>query len=261
MLGLNAIKHSIYLAIFVIILSFTSLVWGNTEISGHLGMKFGSRLNLREITARQEKEALGVNQKNMPFHFGLDVTHKIITVNTKRLALGLRYRFAFTGGRDFDWTNSENTTGGDADDEYKFAHNRLALLVNYRFYIDQFFVGPILGIDLWKYLKFSVTNLGIGAGNSYELTSNQFLWNKITGQLGVEGGYKINENLLVKLEIGYDLSRFSDLKCKLGLSSTALTDCTQEGNNNPLEMEGNKSANTFRFDALYVTLGIGWLFG
>ncbi len=233
----------------------------NTEVSTHLGMKFGSRLNLREITRSYQNESLGRNQTNRSFHLGLDVIYKNvikdIIVNNTSLALGLRYRLTFTGERDFDGTGAANI-GNNQSDKYKFTHNRVALLANYRFHIDQFFVGPVLGLDIWKRLKFSAINLY--GSSSYELTSNQFLWNQITGQLGVEGGYKINEKLFAKLEIGYDLSRFSNLKCKMSIGgNSTLTNCI--GPSNPLEMEDAKSANTFRFDALYVTLGIGWFFG
>ena len=267
MLGLNQIKKVIYLTIFLVSLSFSNFALGNVEVAGHFGMKFGSQLNLREITTPSQKDFLGIDQKNMPFHLGLDAIYGNVPVNDKSFGLGLRYRFAFAGERDFDGTSAENTRGGvreDEDDTYKFTHHRVALLANYRFHFDQFFVGAVLGIDIWKHLKFSATGLGPGTNaNSYELTSNQFLWNQISGQLGLEAGYKITENLLAKLEVGYDLSRFSNLKCKIARgTNTALTDCLEQGGgNNPLEMEGDESKNTFKLDAFYFTLGIGWFFG
>ena len=264
MLGLSQIKNLIYLIVFFWGLSASSFTLDNTEVSAHLGIKFGSRLNLREITRSNQNEPLGRNQANRSFHLGLDVIYKNIIkdiiVDNTGLALGLRYRLAFTGERNFDGTGStDGNIGNNQNDKYKFTRNRIALLANYRFHVDQFFIGPVLGIDIWKSLKFSATNLGGSGGNSYEFISRQFLWSQITGQLGVEGGYKINENLFAKLEIGYDLSRFSNLKCKMTESNNALTGCIES--NNPLEMEGAKSAHTFRFDALYVTLGVGWRFG
>ena len=264
MLRLNQIQKAICLSIFLVILGFTSFAQSNAEVSGHLGMKFGNKLNLREVTTSSQNQALGIDQKNMPFHFGLDAIYRNMSVNNRSFGLGLRYRLALTGERNFDATSSEDTGGirEDQDDKYKFTHNRVALLVNYRFYIDQFFVGAMLGVDIWKYLKFSVTNLGISEQLSYELTSNQFLWNQISGQLGVEAGYKVTDNLLVKLELGYDLSRFSNLECKMARNANeALTDCTESGPNNPLEMDGDRSKNIFKLDGFYATLGVGWFFG
>ena len=44
------------------------------------------------------------------------------------------------------------------------------------------------------------------------LTSSQFLWNKITGQLALELGYMSASNFLVKLEFGYDIFGFNKHK-------------------------------------------------
>ncbi len=263
MLGLNQMKKFMYLAVFLVSLSFTNFAQGNAEISAHFGMKFGSKLNLQEITTEIQDNTLGIDQKNMPFHFGLDAIYRHMMNDTGSFGVGLRYRFALTGERDFDATSSEDTGGirEDENDKYKFTHNRVALLVNYRFHMGQFFVGPVLGLDIWKHLKFSVTNLGVvGNGNSYELTSSQFLWNQITGQAGLELGYKVTDNLLAKLEIGYDLSSFSDLKCKAATGNGALTECPG-GTSHPLEMEGDESRNAFKLSGFYATLGIGWFFG
>ena len=76
---------------------------------------------------------------------------------------------------------------------------------------------------------------------TYELTSNQVLWNQISGQLGLELGYKITHNLIVKLEAGYDLSGFSDLKCKMN-SQECGSDVLE--NRSTDEESGNESKNT-----------------
>ena len=266
MLGLNQMKKLMYLAVFLVSLSFTSFAQGNAEISAHFGMKFGSKLNLQEITTDNQDSTLGIDQKNMPLHFGADALYRHMMNDTGSFGVGLRYRFAFTGEKDFDATSSADTSGirDDENDKYKFTHHRVALLANYRFHIGQFFVGPVIGIDIWKSLKFSVTGLGATTGHSYEFTSNQFLWNQITGQAGLELGYKVTDNLLAKLEIGYDLSSFSNLKCKMATGDNDLTECAA-GGNHPLEMEGTgedaESKNAFKLGGFYATLGIGWFFG
>ena len=148
MLGLNAIKHSIYLAIFVIILSFTSLAWGNMEISGHFGMKFGGTLNLDEVVS--ETQNWDVDQKNRTFHLGEDLLYRLMMGDTGSLGIGVRYRVAFTGQRDFEGTGSDQRGENDEDDKYSFTHHRVALLANYRFHFDHFFVGPV---TRYRYLE------------------------------------------------------------------------------------------------------------
>ena len=77
--------------------------------------------------------------------------------------------------------------------------------------------------------------------------------------MGLEVGYKITENLLVKLEGGYDLSGFSDLKCKTGDGS--LEDCDDD----VLEFKGPgddaDKTKTLKLNGFYATVGIGWFFG
>ena len=61
MLHFNQIKQIVYLAVFLVSLNFTSLAWGNMEISGHFGMKFGSTINLDEVVT--EGQSWDVDQK------------------------------------------------------------------------------------------------------------------------------------------------------------------------------------------------------
>ena len=254
MLGLNQMKKVIYLAVFLVGLSFSSLAWGNAEISAHFGMKFGSKLNLQEITTSN----LWPDQTNQSFHLGADVLYRHMMGDTGSFGVGARYRFAFTGSRDF-----EGIAQAAADQKYQFNHHRVALLLNYRFHMDQFFIGPVVGLDIWKSLSFSWTpganERPSGDDPDTYFRSNQFLWDQITGQLGLELGYKPTDNLLVKLEAGYDLSSFGDLKCETPNQNEET--CT---NGNTLVREGTgEDADTekLKLDAFYVTLGIGWFFG
>ena len=255
MLSFHQMKSSIYLAIFFASFSFSSFALSSVEVSGHFGMKFGSQLNLEEVV--QDTEDWGVNQKNRPWHFGADVLYRQ-AMTSNSLGIGVRYRLAFTGQRDFEGTGDNSRGEEDEDDKYKFTHHRMALLVNYRFHVSQFFVGPVLGIDVWKLLKYTDTNEDNSDITTYELSSNQFLWNQLSGQLGLEVGYKITNNFLVKLEGGYDLSRFSGLKCKTGED---LGDCDED----VLEPKGSgddaDKTKTLKLDGFYATMGIGWFFG
>ena len=253
MLDFNQIKKIVYLVVFLVNLSFTSLAWSNMELSAHFGMKFGGTLNLDEVVT--ESQSWDVDQKNRTFHLGEDLLYRLV-MNNVSLGIGVRYRFAFTGQRDFEGNGNGERGEDDEDDKYSFTHHRMALLVNYRFHFDHFFVGPILGLDIWKYLRYTDTSEDNG-GTAYELTSNQALWNQISGQLGLELGYKITHNLIVKLEAGYDLSGFSDLKCKMNSQ-----DCGSDvlENRSTDEEDGSKS-KTLKLNGFYATLGIGLFFG
>ena len=262
MLGLNQMKKVIYLGVFLIGFSVSSLAWGGAEVSAHFGMNFGSKINLHELT---DNNSLWQDQKNMPFHFGLDAVYRHMMNETGSFGVGLRYRLAFIGEKDFELTQGQ-PEGPATSDKYKFTHHRIALLANYRFHMDQFFVGPVIGIDVWKSLMFSVTGLN---NANYEFTSSQFLWNNITGQFGLEFGYKATENLLVKLEAGYDLSSFGfkgNDSCK---RSTGDAEPSNEcGGNNIIERKSGLAADVefesehkLKLNAFYVTLGIGWFFG
>lgn len=250
MLGINQIRK--FLAIIFIGFGFSTFAQGNTEISGHFGMKLGSKLNLNEVV--QDEEDWGVDQKNRPWHFGADVLYRQ-TTNSSSFGIGVRYRFAFTGQKDFEGIKVGTRDENNDDDKYELTHHRIGLLVNYRFGIDHFFIGPVVGIDVWKYLKYTDTS----GDEINELRSHQFLWNQISGQLGLEVGYKITKNLLVKLEGGYDLSGFSDLKCKTGDGD--LEDCDDD----VLEPKGTgedaDQTKTLKLSGFYATLGIGLFFG
>ncbi len=255
MLGLNQMKSFIYLAVFLVSLSFTSFAQGNAEVSGHFGMKFGSKLNLKEVGSTSSGWE---DQKNMSLHFGADAVYRHMMNDTGSFGVGLRYRLALMGEKDYD----NGTTGRpDDDDKYKFTHHRLALLLNYRFHMDQFFVGPVLGLDIWKSLMLSMMNQGDGTGTNVEVRSNQFLWNQITGQAGLELGYKVTDNFLVKLEAGYDLSSFGDLKCKAASNAgRALEECTNGSTLLNVTGTGDETKK-LKLNAFYATLGIGWFFG
>ena len=252
MLGLNKIRKFIYLAIFLIGFGVSTFAQGNTEISGHFGMKFGSKLNLDEVV--QDDVNWGVNQKNRPWHFGADILYRQM-MDSGSVGIGVRYRFAFIGERDFEGEGTGVRGAENDDDKYKFTHHRFALLLNYRFYMNHFFLGPVVGIDVWKYLKYTDTN----DDTINELRSHQFLWNQISGQLGLEVGYNVTENLLVKLEGGYDLSGFSNLKCKTGDGD--LEDCDEDVLEPKDTGEDADKTKTLKLNGFYATVGIGWFFG
>ena len=246
-LNLKQIKSLMYVAVFLGSFSLADTALGNAEISVHGGMNFGQKVNLREVIQGDAHNYF--DTKNRPFHFGADILYRQM-MDAASLGLGVRYRLALTGQKDV-----EDTTR--ADDKFKFTHHRVALLLNYRFHLDQFFVGAVVGLDIWKSLNFSWDD----NNNNNTFKSRQFLWQSIGGQAGLELGYKINQNLLAKVEAGYDLLSFGDLKCQ---TSAQAEETEEQCANRLFEKEGTgEDAKTkkLKFNGLYVTLGVGWFFG
>ena len=199
------------------------VAYGNIEFSGYLGKKFGG-----EIEFSLEDETMKPGLKNKPWHLGVDAVYSY-SVDGASLGFGLRYRF------DFQEEKEKKKKSGKTD-KYKFTTHRMALLAIYRVYIDQSFTGIIFGLDIWKYLKFSTNE---DSNDSEILTSNQFLWNRISGQLGLEFGFMVTSNFLIKLETGYDLLSFTHF-----------------------ELENQDEEYTkVGFNGFYITFGIGLLFG
>ena len=251
MLGLNYKSKFIYVAVFLAGFGLSSFASANAELSGHFGMKFGSKLNLSDIKGDNN----WADQDNRPFHFGADALYRQM-MDGSSFGLGVRYRFAFTGEKDYEFVTTTNN-----NDKYKFTHHRAALLLNYRFDMDQFFVGLVAGVDVWKSLNLTL-NFGSGDQSEYTIKSSQFLWQSIGGQLGLELGYKLTPNFLVKLEGGYDLSSFrvEDCRFRSGARETEPVAC-QEGTI-ATEGEGDDAEyKVLKLNGIYATLGIGWFFG
>ena len=211
-------QSKVLLICLLTMLISSHVAYGNIEFSGHFGKKFGGKIGVLSGNL-----SLSTDFKNQPWHLGADTLYRISVNENANFGFGLRYRFDFQGERNIE---------GDDDDIYKFTTHRIALLVNYRFHIDQFFVGVVLGLDAWKYFKLS----GEEGSDNYFATSKQFLWNRLSGQLGLEFGFMPTFNFLFKLEAGYDLFSFNDFE--------------KEPDDNKMNLNG-----------FYITLGIGLLFG
>ena len=210
----NQLKKNLFICLVVLFfLGISHFAYGdsNTEFSAHFGKKF---------------------QDYGAWNLGLDTLYRVPINENSSFGLGARYRFFF---------KSESATA--VSGSRKRNKHRLALLVNYRFHIKPFFVGAVLGIDLWKYLSESGSINVSGSGLSMDASSNEFLWNKLTGQIGVEVGYKIASNFLLKLEAGYDLLSFKN--CSQSTGSTITTG----------EYECNR-----KFKGVYATVGVGYHF-
>ena len=254
-LNLKQIKSLMYVAVFLGSFSLADTALGNAELSAHFGMNFGQELKLREIT---KGEDILPNQKNRPFHLGADVLYRQM-MDAASLGLGVRYRLAFTGAKDPLDANGNDTP--TADDKYKITHHRVALLLNYRFHLDQFFVGAVVGLDIWKSLNVSWEGGASSNNNTTTFKSRHFLWQSIGGQAGLELGYKINQNLLAKVEAGYDLLSFGDLKCQRSIQNNETEEQCVDRVIEKESADADAKTKKFKLNGLYVTLGVGWFFG
>ncbi len=230
-------KEFIYLFIYLFSnLGFpggSHFAYGNVEISGHFGKKL---------------------KKYGALNFGADTLfYRLSLDENSSFALGARYRYFFGS-----IATNINITGMtiETQEARKPHKHRLALLTNYRFLLHRsFFIGAIAGIDIWKFLtltnKISGSYKEIPANADVNITSSQFLWNRITGQLALELGYMSTSNFLVKLEVGYDIFGFNKYK----VEATATLEGTGTGTGSD-DAEGD-----FNLNGVYATFGLGYFFG
>ena len=227
---LQSIKKSLFILVILGFPGGSHFAYGNVEISGHFGKKF---------------------QDYGAWNFGADALYRSFLDDRSSFALGARYRYFF---KSIEESASANNIGGGTtavQSSGKRNAHRLALLTNYRFHIDHFFIGAIVGIDIWKSVnstgKASGSRSGSSASAEVNVTSSQFLWNKFTGQLALELGYTITSNFLVKLEAGYDVFGFNKYKMEVSTTGSSNTNADIEGD--------------IKYNGFYATLGFGYFFG
>ena len=137
----------------------------------------------------------------------------------------------------------------------KFNTHRVAFLTNYRFFLDQtkdFFIGLVFAIDIFRYLKSEVYSAEIDRIN---ITSSQWLG---TGQAGLEIGFKVIPQLLIKTEFGYSLFAFTNPECNGVDCSNGVSQITPF-----LSSTGNFNLDLdtkINLSAFYGLLGIGLVF-
>ena len=225
---INQFKKNLFiLTAFLGFLGVSHFAYGNAEISAHFGKKF---------------------QDYGAWHLGVDALYRMSINESSSFGIGPRYRLYFKSASESisDETVSASISG-------KRNKHRLALLANYRFEMNSLFVGPLIAIDIWKRysgnLSASGTVSGENGDGSLEITSSEFLWDKFTTQIGLEVGYKVTPNFLIKLEGGYDLLSFKE--CSLSASGSS------GGQSETRNAEGECNA---KFNGVYATVGLGYHF-
>ncbi len=245
-------KSFIHLAIFALgILSFFQ-----TQASPELSIHGRMNLNKKIKMQLQEQEPQDIDSKR-GYGLGAEFLYRHFINNQGSMALGVRYGYG--------WYPEKKDSEGTIESIFQFDHkirtHRVALSANYRFHVSSFFVGVVAGIDIWKNLKISFdlpptsqeeSTSGTDANALESISSNQFLWQRITGQLGLEIGLHFTPQLLVKVEGGYDLSSFDDLKQNAKLPEEGETEISPV----TVDMPGHIKLNSF-----YILAGIGFSFG
>ena len=217
-------KIFVYLIVPVFLIDF-SLAHGNVEVLVNFGSDF---------------------QKAGALKIGLDVTYNLSINKDSSFGLGGRYH-AFSKRKYLaETSDTEGTYTHITSKEY--IGQRFAFLTNYRFDITPFFIGVFNSIDIWKPISGDV-KIRHSNSISYNARKNEFLWDKLTGQIGLEAGLKIISKFLIKIEIGYDYLTFQECTIIInrGSSNANLSSKTQ-----------NKCES--RFHGIYGLIGIGYLF-
>ena len=224
----NQLKYFLKTVIFLAVVSFSYGVHANMEISAYGGRNFHKELKLSELNSEINKD----DHQGHSWLFGFDVVYRGL-LDTK-CGLGLRYQHNTIRGADY------------GDQMLNFNANRLAILGSYRFLTpdDVTNKGLFLGVlGAWDLLRtMSVHVDATGGRNPFELKSTKYFG--LTGQLGVEVGYRWTPSFFMKAEAGYSLYSFNAFEECGGDKCVAI----------------NNEEDQLSLNAPYVTLGIGWFF-
>lgn len=248
----------------------------NFEVSPHIGMSFKEGVTY-------DAEILGINSSvdyktsGRTWLFGLDALYNFSLTTNQSLGVGLRYQ----PSRTYDGASE---TSAPLDDGMEWTRrlagtiwtHRVAILTNYRWHFNEsFFLGPLLGIDVFRSLK-AETSEEVSASGINEIKGSGFLG---TGQIGIEAGFKITPLFFIKAEVGYRLLHYDDLEiCRGDGQCSSISDFAMNQADRGVNGETGDTSNltedmeqatrsllgnvNFRLDmsGLYALLGIGLSF-
>lgn len=274
----NQIKALCTIMIFAMGVGFTSLAQAQVELGVHGGLHYGG-VDLQELTATNP---LANQESKMSWELGADGLYRLPTHD--KFAIGLRWQYGWLPEADYASTTAGAAAAGtppqapaeqqappaeqqlraqEAEAEvpasqeavseeqpstqlgkYEYSYHRFALLLNYRFLneAEGFFAGVVAAVDVWKQLRLGVNVFSPGLG----LNNKLWLWESITGQIGLEAGYKVNANLLVRAELGWN-----------HLPINKWERAADDRDQNPQFNENSKAD----FSGFYFKAGIGYFFG
>ena len=226
--------------LFIFIFCFPSLAHTSSiDVILYGGMKRFNGTKISEPSLGPYKASF----ENHAWIFGMDTVYKFPI----HLNIGIRYQHLISSGM-YKHTIEESQTQEDIEklQPFYFNFDRISFLTSYQFISRPapvgFFLGLLLAIDLWHYMRFDMPETN-DLPFDKKLTHQQWGWEKITGQAGLELGLRWTQ-LFIKTEVGYILSSFDDLICE---STTK-------------QCDDHTSEDIFSLSSFYGIIGIGYSF-
>lgn len=232
-------------SLVILVLLCGDFVYAKFDMSIHGGLK---RFDGSSVSA----PSLGGSRANWENHvwiLGTDVIYRL----PANIGIGLRYQHLISSGQYTPIRESEESeTQEESRDSYLLQTfhsntNRIALLGSYKFINSTkaggFFAGVLVAVDIFKTLNFDMPKTDESSSLDKTMSNQSWLWEKLSGQAGLEMGFKWTY-MFVKVEVGYSLLSFDNLECK---SQTN-------------ECRTHSSEDFFSFNAFYGVLGVGFAF-
>ena len=193
--------------------------------------------------------------ENHAWIFDTDVFYRL----PAGFSIGLRYQHLLSSGLYTKITETESSSDASSSPETSEAEEsnplqtfhsnagRIALIGGYKFInglgAKGFFAGVLVAIDVFKFFIFDMNKTEEAFSVDKTITDYSWSWEKLTGQVGFEVGFKWT-HLFLKAEIGYDLFSFNNLSCGSQTDQCAT----------------HSPEDAFNFNSFYGMLGIGYAF-
>ena len=245
--------RSIRLLSFFVIYLFTNPSFAEIDVVVSGGMKRfnGTTVNMPSQAGPK------TDWENHAWIFDTDILYKV----SLRFSIGVRYQHLLSSGRYARLLGQNVSSAGEAVSSaeeaegdfgllqtFRFNAGRLALLGRYRFYgaghdREGFFMGLLVALDAFKFLSFDMRKTEEESSVDKTITQHTWLWERLTGQVGLELGFQWT-HFFLKAEVGYGLFSFSNFRCE--------SDTNQCATHSPEDI--------FNFNSFYGMLGIGYAF-
>ncbi len=247
------IRKFIQLFILFIIGLFANLSYAKIDVAIYGGMK---RFNGTTVNMPSEAGPK-TDWENHSWIFDTDILYRL----PAGFSVGVRYQHLLSSGRYIKVPGTQSSSddtqsSSEAEDveaesgplqAFHSNAGRIALLGRYRFIngsdAEGFFTGVLVALDVFKFFMFDMKKTEDEVSVDKTMTSYPWLWEKLTGQVGFEVGFKWS-HLFLKVEVGYDLFSFNYLSC-----SSQSEQCAT-----------HTPEDSFNFNSFYGMLGIGYAF-
>ena len=178
------------------------------------------------LTNISNSQGLGLNVSLMG-----DILYRIRKYDRWNSSLGLRYRV------NLGHPESESEVSTIRFHQLTFLIQNLVFIKEKLF--SKSFIGPVLGIHIWK--SFKINYMNDNTSNISYQESSEFFWNYFSYQFGMKSGLVISSHFAFTMEIGFDQLGFRKYKEKAN-------------HENEVKEVNNRSP----FNNTYITLGISY---